>query len=228
MKTSTSLSVQYDNIFSPFPGRQWEDGLRWVKDAGFDAVEIILSDPDLIDRRLLQKRLEQLDLPVSTISTGQAMGLEQLSLVSASRQTREVTLARLRRDIDFAIELGRPHVTIGLIRGRGGENSPEMELPLLRDSLKQIADYAEAQQVVVVADLLALQALLDEGERLDHRGLPGGVEPGEHGDLRKVEVDALQGLEVLQMNALEHDGPLSVERLTITAQGGGWPPDEPA
>ena len=57
MKTSTSLSVQYDNIFSPFPGRQWEDGLRWVKDAGFDAVEIILSDPDLIDRRLLQKRL---------------------------------------------------------------------------------------------------------------------------------------------------------------------------
>ncbi len=149
MKTSTSLSVQYDNIFSPFPGRQWEDGLRWVKDAGFDAVEIILSDPDLIDRRLLQKRLEQLDLPVSTISTGQAMGLEQLSLVSASRQTREVTLARLRRDIDFAIELGRPHVTIGLIRGRGGENSPEMELPLLRDSLKQIADYAEAQQVVL-------------------------------------------------------------------------------
>ena len=61
MKTSTSLSVQYDNIFSPFPGRQWADGLRWVKDAGFDAVEIILSDPDLIDRRLLQKQLEQLD-----------------------------------------------------------------------------------------------------------------------------------------------------------------------
>ena len=60
MKTSTSLSVQYDNIFSPFPGRQWADGLRWVKDAGFDAVEIILSDPDLIDRRLLQKQLEQL------------------------------------------------------------------------------------------------------------------------------------------------------------------------
>lgn len=129
MKTSTSLSVQYDNIFSPFPGRQWADGLRWVKDAGFDAVEIILSDPDLIDRRLLQKQLEQLDLPVSTISTGQAMGLERLSLVSASRQTREATLARLRRDIDFAVELGRPHVTIGLIRGRGGETVRKWSFP---------------------------------------------------------------------------------------------------
>lgn len=149
MKTSTSLSVQYDNIFSPFPGKSWEGGLSWVKESGFDAVEIILSDPDLIDRPRLQRRLEQLDLPVSTISTGQAMGLENLSLVSTSRQTRELTIARLRRDIDFAVQLGRPHVTIGLIRGRGGENSDEMEYTLLKDSLKQIADYAEAQQVVL-------------------------------------------------------------------------------
>lgn len=149
MKTSTSLSVQYDNVFSPFPGRQWEEGLRWVKESGFDAVEIILSDPDLIDRSRLQRRLEQLDLPVSTISTGQAMGLEELSLVSPSRQTRELTLARLRRDIDFSVQLGRPHVTIGLIRGRGGENSSEIELSLLKDSLKQIAEYAEAQQVIL-------------------------------------------------------------------------------
>ena len=43
MKVSTSLSVQYDNPFSPFPGKDWKQGLDWVRDSGFDAVEIILS-----------------------------------------------------------------------------------------------------------------------------------------------------------------------------------------
>lgn len=149
MKTSASLSVQFDNIFSPFPGQAWEDGLDWVKASGFDAVEIILSDPDLIDRKKLTKKLEQLDLPVSTISTGQAMGLEALSLVSPSRHTRELTLGRLERDIDFACQLGKPHVTIGLIRGRGGAAPEDMERYLLRDSLSRIAEYAEAKGVVL-------------------------------------------------------------------------------
>lgn len=132
MKTSTSLSVQYDNIFSPFPGRQWADGLRWVKDAGFDAVEIILSDPDLIDRRLLQKQLEQLDLPVSTISTGQAMGAG--ASVAGQRQPPDAggdarppaSGHRLCRRAWAAARHHRPHPW------RGGENSPEMELPLLQ------------------------------------------------------------------------------------------------
>ena len=53
MKVSTSLSVQYDNPFSPFPGKDWKQGLDWVRDSGFDAVEIILSDPDLLDRNAL-------------------------------------------------------------------------------------------------------------------------------------------------------------------------------
>lgn len=149
MKTSTSLSVQYDNIFSPFPGSQWQEGLQWVKESGFDAVEIILSDPELVDRKLLLRSLERLDLPVSTISTGQAMGLENLSLVSPSRQIRELTLERLRRDIDFSVLLGRPHVTIGLIRGRGGQNDRQIEVSLLKDSLKRIADYAQKNDVTL-------------------------------------------------------------------------------
>ena len=145
MKISTSLSIQYDNIFSPFPGRDWTEGLQWVRRSGFDAVELILSDPALLDRRAL----ERLDLPVSTISTGQAMGLEGLSLCSASRAVRDGTLARLREDIDLSVSLGRPHVTVGLIRGRGGELDMQTERELLADSLKRIAEYAQQQGVML-------------------------------------------------------------------------------
>ena len=146
VKISTSLSIQYDNIFSPFPGRDWAEGLRWVRESGFDAVEIILSDPALLDQRALERQLERLNLPVSTISTGQAMGLEGLSLCSASRAVRDRTLARLREDIDLSVSLGRPHVTVGLIRGRGGELDVQTESELLADSLKRIAEYAQRQK----------------------------------------------------------------------------------
>ena len=142
MKCSTSLSIQYDNIFSPFPGRDWIQGLQWVKDSGFDAVEIILSDPQLLDLEAVLRELGRRNLPVSTISTGQAAALEGLSMMAASREIRDAALKRLRADIDFAAELGGPHVTIGLIRGRGGSLSFEMEHALLLDSMKKICEYA--------------------------------------------------------------------------------------
>ena len=149
MKVSTSLSVQYDNPFSPFPGKEWETGLDWVRDAGFDAVEIILSDPDLLDRNRLEKKLQQTGLPVSTISTGQAMALEGLSLCSASRETRGRTLQRLDRDMELALVLGKPHVTVGLIRGKGGSLSDTIELELLQDSLKRLADRAGSKGITI-------------------------------------------------------------------------------
>lgn len=149
MKCSTSLSVQYDNIFSPFAGEEWEKGLQWVKASGFDAVEMILSDPNLLDLSRLQKVLQKVDLPVSTISTGQAMGLEGLSMMSASREVRNATLRRLEDDIDFAVELGHPHVTIGLIRGKGGALPRQMEHELFCDSMKRITDYAAKKNVIL-------------------------------------------------------------------------------
>lgn len=149
MKVSTSLSVQYDNPFSPFPGKNWKQGLDWVRDSGFDAVEIILSDPDLLDRNALERKLQQTGLPVSTISTGQAMALEGLSLCSASRETRDRTLRRLDRDMELALLLGKPHVTVGLIRGRGGDLPEDMEWSLLRDSLARLADQADTKGITI-------------------------------------------------------------------------------
>lgn len=69
-------------------------------------------------------------------------------------------------------------------------------------AVHHFAVIAETQEVVVVADLFALEALLDERERLYHRRLAGGVEPGQHRDLRKIEIEVLESLEVLQMDSL--------------------------
>lgn len=149
MKISASVSVQHDNIFSPFPGLSWEEGFLWVKQQGCDGVEIILADPNALDADKIAAALSRLNLEASTISTGQAMALEGLSMTSPDDSVREATLRRLKDDIDFSLRLGKPNVTIGLIRGRGGASAPEIEYGLLLQEMQKIAEYAQKHRIVL-------------------------------------------------------------------------------
>ena len=145
--TSASISVQYDNVFSPFAGKDWRKGFEWAKAQGFDAVELILADPTLLDAKDIVTCSEKLGLQISTISTGQAMGMEGLSMCVPSRAVRDATYRRLCEDIDFSVRVGKPNVTIGLIRGRGTEFPAETAYPLLVSELRRIAEYADGAGV---------------------------------------------------------------------------------
>lgn len=149
IRVSASVSVQYDNPFAPFRGCEWEQGFAWVKACGFDAVEIILSDPALLDLDRIRRKLDELELGVSTISTGQAMGMEGIAMTSPSALIREAARKRLYADIDFSAAMGKPNVTIGLIRGRGGEAAEEIEEALLCRELSAAAEYAAQKGVTL-------------------------------------------------------------------------------
>lgn len=149
IRTSASISVQFDNIFSPYAGEDWVQGFEWVKRTGFDAVEIILSDPGLLDVEKIKSVLDRLCLKVSTVSTGQAMGIEGISMCSPSFHIRKAARERLFADIDFAAAVGNPNVTVGLIRGRGGEQKASLERELLLRELKEVAAYAKEKGIVI-------------------------------------------------------------------------------
>ncbi len=147
IKRSASISMQYDSVFSPFLSNEWEEGLRWAKDCAFDGVELILNDPTLIDKYALHYILEELDLEVSTLSTGQCTIFEGLSMTSAVSYIRSATNLRIQQNIDFSVEFGRPNVTIGLIRGKGGILPESKEYELLKCELMKVADYAAKKNV---------------------------------------------------------------------------------
>lgn len=149
IRRSASVSVQFDNIFAPFPGKEWKKAFRWVKDSGFDAAELILSDPGLLDTDAIRRELDALELGVSTISTGQAVGMENIYMCAGSRLVRQLAQERLMRDIDFAEKFDRANVTVGLIRGRGGELSPQLEEEFLIRELAVVAEYAAKKNIVI-------------------------------------------------------------------------------
>lgn len=181
LKTSASISVQFDNPFSPFAGADWKKGFAWVKASGFDAVEIILSAPQMLNTDEILAELEKHELPVSTISTGQAMGMEGIELCAMSEAVREHAHKRLVEDIDFAVRVGRANVTIGLIRGRGGKLSAALEMDLLRRELCSLGEYALKQGVKLNLEPInryeckCINSTEDGYRFLAHMGLPENI-----------------------------------------------------
>ena len=149
IRRSASLTVQFDSPFSPFAAAAFDQGLEWAQAAGFDAVELILCRPALVDPDVIGAKLAVHGLVLSTISTGQAVGMDGLSMTAPEEAIRLATRKRLFEQIDFSACLGRPNVTIGLMRGKGGLLSGEAELGLLRSELREVAGYAARRSVVM-------------------------------------------------------------------------------
>lgn len=149
IRRSASLSIQYDSPFSPFPAARFLEGLAWAQQAGFHGVELIVCRPALVDPAAIGAQLARHGLAASTLSTGQAVGMDGLSMTSPDEGVRLAARHRLFEQVDFSAELGRPNVTIGLLRGKGGPLPREQELVLLRAELREVAGYAARKGVVI-------------------------------------------------------------------------------
>ncbi len=99
-----------------YKGRLGEN-LAKIRKMGYDAVELAVRDPSLLDLASLQGLLDKLQLQVVAIGTGQAYGEEGLSFTHPSPSIREKAVQRIQQHMMLAEALGAM-VIIGLIRGR--------------------------------------------------------------------------------------------------------------
>lgn len=92
-----------------------------IAELGFGAVELAVRDPSAIDKRAINDALKRHGLAVAAIGTGQAYGQEGLSFADPDPMIRRRAVDRIKRQMDFAKEIGCPQVIIGLIRGVAGK-----------------------------------------------------------------------------------------------------------
>jgi 5-keto-L-gluconate epimerase len=95
----------------------FKKSFKKVADLGFDAVELAVRDPRMIDVHEVQKLLEQYHLPVPAIGTGQAYGEEGLSFTDPDPEIRRKAVQRIKDQMNLATDIGGAQVIIGLIRG---------------------------------------------------------------------------------------------------------------
>ena len=118
VKISATVTCQYNSDFSPYLPSHFEEALDWAADSGLDGVEICIGDYRDLDVDKIQKNISRRHLLCSTISTGQALSREGISLTHPDKEIRNRAKKRLCEHIDAASILGS-RVTVGLIRGKG-------------------------------------------------------------------------------------------------------------
>ncbi|UCF10784.1 MAG: sugar phosphate isomerase/epimerase, partial [Candidatus Bipolaricaulota bacterium] len=126
------VPLQNATPFSPFAPREWREAMRRVKDAGFDGVELAITDPDRVDHSSVAKALDADGLRLLSITTGQAAALEGLSLSSSDDGVRHRAVERIERHMFLAASFDAV-VIVGSLRGADGDRT------LLTDSLRRCA-----------------------------------------------------------------------------------------
>ncbi|MGE5582580.1 MAG: 5-keto-L-gluconate epimerase [Bacillota bacterium] len=94
-----------------------KESIAKVAALGFDAVELAVRDPHLVDLEELQIILRDYNLMVSAIGTGQAYGEEGLSFANPDPAIRKKAVQRIKDQLEFSEKLCKPQVIIGLVRG---------------------------------------------------------------------------------------------------------------
>jgi len=145
---SQTVPLQYDTIFSPYAARDWKSAFEDIGQKGFTGVEIAVAYPERIDADEVNREAEKNGLAVTAISTGQIFGLEGLFLASEEKQIRERTMDVVRGHIALSQKIGRPRVTIGLLRGKP-EQPAETSLRLLGEAMPPLAELAEKSDVML-------------------------------------------------------------------------------
>ena len=158
MKFSATVTLQYPTVFSPFSVEDWLKGLDWMRDNGLDGAELCISHYNGLDLGFVKAQLDERGLGCNTLSTGQARGLEGLSLIGVSREVSEKTRARLMQHVDAAAVLGSK-VTIGLMRGIGSVQTMDADLDALAEAMKPLVDYADQKGVVLLLEACPCAAI---------------------------------------------------------------------
>ena len=151
VRFSATVTLQYDTPFSPFGATEFDEALLWLEKSGFDAAEICICNYDRVDVASLKNKLDEHGLICSTISTGQARGLEGISLLDTDTAKQKAAQKRISEHIEAATILGS-YVTIGLIRGTCAPEQKESSESLLIERLKPCVDYAGEKNVCLIIE----------------------------------------------------------------------------
>lgn len=119
---------------------------------GFDAVELHLRKAEDIDKVLIKEICDKNGIAVSTIGTGMGYTYDRLNLTDSDDGKRKDAIERLKKHIDLA-SFFNCAVIIGSMRGRLPDTGDrETALKNYRESLMELADYAEKKDVTLLLE----------------------------------------------------------------------------
>lgn len=144
MKKSVVLPIQDEHGLCPFDPGHLDNDLERISELEYEGVELGITDPKTVSVDEITEKLDDNQLELSALTTGQAYGIEGISLTEKDPGKRKMARERLKAHIDFAYNFDHTPVIIGSLRGDGKDEPP---FRWLKDNLAKVASYAEEQGV---------------------------------------------------------------------------------
>ena len=154
-KYAISAAIEEIPKSYPFVLRgDFANSARKASAAGFDKIELHLTDPKKIDGHKLLEIAKDHGLSISAIGTGMEHTKNRLSLIDDDPAERDKAIQRMYEHIDLAEVFGCP-VIIGVIRSNIPDFAryDEYERRLTR-SLGKLSIYAEKKQVNLLLEAI--------------------------------------------------------------------------
>ncbi len=104
----------------------FEGNVAKIAGYGYDGVELAIRDPQLVDPAELQQVINNHNLLMPAIGTGQAWGEEKLSFTSREPEVRRAAIERVKSHIPLAARF-EAVIILGLIRGITPEDQTHEE-----------------------------------------------------------------------------------------------------
>lgn len=140
---------------SPFPlhTKNYNGSADLLKELGYDTMEIHIRTPALLDGPSVKAHCDAIGIGISSIGTGQAYGMEGLSITSQLGHIRRAAIQRLKDQMDLGKILKCP-IIIGSMRGVIGTRTFKEVNGLMVESMKELADYAEQANTEIVVEAI--------------------------------------------------------------------------
>ena len=116
MKKSIVVSTQQTKFSALAFKENLGKNIKKISSLGFDGVELAVRDPKYLDIEKIINMVNEANLEVPAIGTGQAWGEEGLSFSDPDEEIRKKAIDRIIEQINFASHFNAK-VIIGLIRG---------------------------------------------------------------------------------------------------------------
>jgi len=147
MKKSIVVSIQPTKFSALAFKEDFEESIKKVADLGFDGAELAVRNPKDLKVDDVVSTIQENNLEVPAIGTGQAYGEEGLSFSDPDGIIRKMAVERIKDQIVFASHFNAI-VIIGLIRGKIEESVDRAEAEEWTiDCLKECTEFAKKYNV---------------------------------------------------------------------------------
>ena len=173
MKLSIVISVPDKNALAE--QKQFGNKIKKIADLGYQGVELAIRDPKTINQSKLKKMLNELNLKVVSITTGQVFSKDKLSLSDKRIKNRRKAIQRIKNHISLAA-IFKSQVLIGWVRGNW-HGSEQSNLRFVK-ALKECAKFAQKKGVILTlepinnAEIDCLHTIAETRKILEKINLP--------------------------------------------------------